>query len=84
LLTAYFPQLLFLLLLPTALVKVLRRCVRDMASKSSAFVELCVKTEKEAAQEVRCKHTVCWVVAQNYSRPQTSHSRKPCCLEAIR
>lgn len=35
-----------------ALVKVLRRCVRDMASKSSAFVELCVKTEKEAAQEL--------------------------------
>jgi hypothetical protein len=43
---------LLLLLLHTALVKVLRRCVRDMASKSSGFVELCVKTEKEAAQEV--------------------------------
>jgi hypothetical protein len=46
-----------LLLLHAALVKVLRRCVRDMASKSSAFVELCVKTEKEAAQEVGCLHT---------------------------
>jgi hypothetical protein len=41
-------------------VKVLRRCVRDMASKSSAFVELCVKTEKEAAQEVGYKHAICW------------------------
>jgi hypothetical protein len=49
-----FAVSLLLLLLHTALVKVLRRCVRDMASKSSGFVELCVKTEKEAAQEVSC------------------------------
>lgn len=42
----------------TGLVKVLRRCVRDMASKSSSFVEQCVKAEKEMNQEVStsCNH----------------------------
>jgi len=34
------------------LVKVLRRCVRDMAGKCSSVVELCVKAEKEMNQEV--------------------------------
>jgi hypothetical protein len=42
-----------LLLLPAGLVKVLRRCVRDMAGKSSSVVEMCVKAEKEMNQEVR-------------------------------
>lgn len=40
-------------LLPAGLVKVLRRCVRDMAAKSSSVVEMCVKAEKEMNQEVR-------------------------------
>lgn len=66
-----------LLLPPAALVKVLRRCVRDMASKSSAFVELCVKTEKEAAQEVRCKHAVCWAVAQQLRQGQRLDPLQP-------
>jgi hypothetical protein len=45
--------LLLLLLLPAAgLVKVLRRCVRDMAGKCSSVVEMCVKAEKEMNQEV--------------------------------
>lgn len=34
------------------LVKVLRRCVRDMAGKSSSVVEMCVKAEKEMNQEL--------------------------------
>ncbi len=34
------------------LVKVLRRCVRDMAGKCSSVVEMCVKAEKEMNQEV--------------------------------
>lgn len=42
-----------MLLLPAGLVKVLRRCVRDMAGKSSSVVEMCVKAEKEMNQEVR-------------------------------
>eukprot|EP00775_Hariotina_reticulata_P012257 gene12257-12395_t len=34
------------------LVKVLRRCLRDMTSKSSNYVEQCVKAEKEMNQEL--------------------------------
>jgi hypothetical protein len=39
------------------LVKVLRRCVRDMAGKCSSVVELCVKAEKEMSQEVSSRNT---------------------------
>lgn len=39
---------------PAGLVKVLRRCIRDMAGKCSSVVEMCVKAEKEMNQEVRC------------------------------
>jgi hypothetical protein len=61
-----------LLLLHTALVKVLRRCVRDMASKSSGFVELCVKLEKEAAQEVSCSKNNACAPPQQFRQGQQS------------
>lgn len=41
------------------LVKVLRRCVRDMAGKCSSVVEMCVKAEKEMNHEVSNKGRRC-------------------------
>lgn len=53
---------LLLLLSVAGLVKVLRRCVRDMAGKSSSVVEMCVKAEKEMNQEVRKINLHCQMV----------------------
>lgn len=42
------------------LVKLLRRCMRDMAGKTSKFVEMCVKAEKEVHQEVMNQKATCF------------------------
>jgi len=54
-------SLIWLLILAAGLVKVLRRSLRDMASKSSSYVEQCVKAEKDLNQEVSAAVQCCVV-----------------------
>ena len=48
---AHSPSL-FMSLPPAALVKLLRKCLRELGSRTSLYVDQCIKTERDLAKQV--------------------------------
>ena len=47
------------------LVKLLRKCVRELGSRTSLYVDECMKVEKELVKQVR---SVAWPLARQHGR----------------
>lgn len=45
---------------PAELVKQLRKCVKEMGSRATSYIDQCTKLERDWGQQVRCKCCIAW------------------------